>query len=284
MGHPQATKQKVLVADDDRTTRHAITSLLRDANYEVTAAEDGIDALRKVQREEFDLVFLDIWMPGMSGLEVLACIRSGKYHPKVIIMTSDSTPETLLRAVREQAYEYISKPFPPKEAVEVAQRALEEGATPPIEVISARPHWVELLIPCTRDAAERIQNFLLKLEADLPADLRTDLAMAFRELVLNAVEWGGKLDPNRKVRVAQVRSSRMLMYRVADPGPGFTFKGLSHAAVGQPVDEPAAHVALRDEMGLRPGGFGILMTRALADELIYNEAQNEVIFVKYLGS
>jgi CheY-like chemotaxis protein len=202
MGHPQATKQKVLVADDDRTTRHAITSLLRDANYEVTSAEDGIDALRKVQREEFDLVFLDIWMPGMSGLEVLACIRSGKYHPKVIIMTSDSTPETLLRAVREQAYEYISKPFPPKEAVEVAQRALEEGATPPIEVISARPHWVELLIPCTRDAAERIQNFLLKLEADLPADLRTDLAMAFRELVLNAVEWGGKLDPNRKVRVA----------------------------------------------------------------------------------
>jgi CheY-like chemotaxis protein len=284
MGHSPATRQKVLVADDDRTTRHAITSLLRDANYEVTAAKDGIDALRKVQREEFDLVFLDIWMPGMSGLEVLACIRSGKYHPKVIVMTSDSTPETLLRAVREQAYEYISKPFPPKEAVEVAQRAMEEGASPPIEVISARPHWVELLIPCTRDAAERIQNFLLKLEADLPDDLRTSLAMAFRELVLNAVEWGGKLDPNRKVRVAQVRSSRMLMYRVADPGPGFTFKGLSHAAVGQPADEPAAHVALRDEMGLRPGGFGILMTRALADELIYNEAQNEVIFIKYLGS
>jgi CheY-like chemotaxis protein/anti-sigma regulatory factor (Ser/Thr protein kinase) len=284
MGHTHATQQKVLVADDDRTTRHAITAMLRDANYAVTVAKDGIDALRKVQREEFDLVFLDIWMPGMSGLEVLACIRSGKSHPKVIVMTSDSTPETLLRAVREQAYEYISKPFPPKEAVEMAQRALEEGSTPPIEVISARPHWVELLIPCTRDAAERIQNFLLKLEADLPADLRTDLAMAFRELVLNAVEWGGKLDPNRKVRVAQVRSSRMLMYRVADPGPGFTFKGLGHAAVGQPADEPAAHVALRDEMGLRPGGFGILMTRALADELLYNEAQNEVIFIKYLNT
>jgi CheY-like chemotaxis protein len=277
-----AKRQKVLVADDDRTTRHAITSMLRGANYEVTPAKDGIDALRKVQQTEFDLVFLDIWMPGMSGLEVLACIRSGKSHPKVIIMTSDSTPETLLRAVREQAYEYISKPFPPKEAVEVAQRALEEGSSPPIEVISARPHWVELLIPCTRDAAERIQNFLLKLEADLPNDLRTNLAMAFRELVLNAVEWGGKLDPNRKVRVAQVRSSRMLMYRIADPGPGFNFNGLSHAAVGQPADEPAAHVALRDEMGLRPGGFGILMTRALADELIYNEAQNEVIFIKYL--
>jgi len=282
MSHTLATRQKVLVADDDRTTRHAITRMLRDANYAVTAAKDGIDALRKVQRMDFDLVFLDIWMPGMSGLEVLACIRSGKSHPKVVIMTSDSAPETLLRAVREQAYDYISKPFPPKEAVEVAQRALEEGSSPPIEVISARPHWVELLIPCTRDAAERIQSFLLKLEADLPDDLRNSIAMAFRELVLNAVEWGGKLDPNRKVRIAQVRSSRMLMYRIADPGPGFSFDGLSHAAVGQPIDQPSAHVNLRDEMGLRPGGFGILMTRALADELLYNEAQNEVIFIKYL--
>ena len=93
---------------------------------------------------------------------------------------------------------------------------------------------------------------------------------------------GGKLDPNRKVRIAQVRSSRMLMYRIADPGPGFSFEGLSHAAIGQSTDEPVA-LALRDQMGIRPGGFGILMTRALGDELIYNEAQNEVIFIKYLG-
>jgi hypothetical protein len=76
----------------------------------------------------------------------------------------------------------------------------------------------------------------------------------------------------------------MLMYRIADPGPGFSFEGLGHAAIGQPADEPVSHVALRDQMGIRPGGFGILMTRALADELIYNEAQNEVIFIKYLGS
>jgi len=284
MSHTPPTRQKILVADDDRTTRHAITRMLAEANYAVTAAKDGIDALRKVQQTEFDLVFLDIWMPGMSGLEVLACIRSGQSHPRVIIMTSDSTPESLLRAVREQAYEYISKPFPPKEAVEVARRALEEGSSPPIEVISARPHWIELLIPCTRDAAERIQGFLLKLEADLPDDLRNSIAMAFRELLLNAVEWGGKLDPNRKVRIAQVRSSRMLMYRIADPGPGFSFEGLSHAAVGQPADEPVAHATLRDQMGIRPGGFGILMTRALADELLYNESQNEVIFIKYLVS
>jgi CheY-like chemotaxis protein len=275
---------KILVADDDRTTRFAISSMLKKAGYSVTSVKDGAEALRQIQRINFDLAFLDIWMPGLTGLEVLARVRAGKTRPKIIIMTSDGTPQSVLQAVKEQAYEYLSKPFLPKEAVEVAQRALEQNAVAPIEVVSAKPHWVELIIPCTREAAERIQSFLLKLETDLPEDVRVAIGMAFRELLLNAVEWGGKLDPNRKVRIAHVRSSRMLMYRVADPGPGFSFKGLAHAAVGQSDDEPFAHVEVRDQLGIRPGGFGIAMIRGLADELLYNEAQNEVIFIKYLTS
>ena len=275
---------KILVADDDRTTRFAISGMLKKAGYNVTSAKDGAEALSKIQRINFDLAFLDIWMPGLTGLEVLAKARAGEARPKIIIMTSDGTPQSVLQAVKEQAYEYLSKPFLPKEAVEVAQRALEQNAVAPIEVVSAKPHWVELIIPCTREAAERIQSFLLKLETDLPEDVRVAIGMAFRELLLNAVEWGGKLDPNRKVRIAHVRSSRMLMYRVADPGPGFSFKNLAHAAVGQSDDEPFAHVEVRDQLGIRPGGFGIAMIRGLADELLYNEAQNEVIFIKYLTS
>ena len=274
---------KILVADDDRTTRFAISSMLKNAGYAVTAVKDGAEALRNIQQSSFDLAFLDIRMPKLTGLEVLARIRAGESHPKIVIMTSDNTPETLLRAVREQAYEYLTKPFPPKEAVEVAQRALKNDASPPIEIISAKPHWLELLIPCTRESAERIQSFLVKLETDLSDDLRNTIALAFRELVLNAVEWGGKLDPNRKVRIAYVRSSRMLLYRVADPGSGFSFENLAHAAVGQPEEQPIAHMAVRDQLGIRPGGYGIAMTRAIADELLYNEAQNEVIFIKYLN-
>ena len=282
MSHAPRQPHKILVADDDRTTRFAISSMLKKAGYAVTAVGDGANALRKIQKTNFALAFLDVWMPELTGLEVLARVRLGESHPKVIIMTSDGTPDNVLRAIREQAYEYVSKPFPPKEAVELAERALKQNASPPIEVISAKPHWVELLIPCTREAAERIQSFLMKLDADLPEDMRNTIGLAFRELVLNAVEWGGKLDPNRKVRIAYVRSSRMLLYRVADPGPGFSFKNLTHAAVGQPADDPVAHMAVRDQLGIRPGGFGIAMTRSMADELIYNEAQNEVIFVKYL--
>lgn len=277
-----SARHRVLIADDDAATRHGVARLLESAGFDVSEAEDGLAALKAIQEKTYDLVFLDIWMPGLSGLEVLARIRTTASRPKVIVMTSDGTSETLLRAVKEQAYDYLGKPFPPREAVEVAQRVLSADQEPPIEVLSARPHWVELLIPCTREAAERIQTFMMKLDADLPDSMRETIASSFRELLLNAVEWGGQLDPNRKVRIASVRSPRMLMFRIADPGPGFSFSELSHAAVGQPESEPVAHMSVREERGIRPGGFGILMTQAAADELLYNEAQNEVMFIKYL--
>jgi anti-sigma regulatory factor (Ser/Thr protein kinase) len=130
--------------------------------------------------------------------------------------------------------------------------------------------------------ADRIQSFVMHLDAKLPEDVREAVAQAFRELLTNAIEWGGKLDPNRKVRISCVRAKRMLFYRIADPGKGFDIDGLRHAAISNPEGDPIRHLIVREEQGLRPGGFGLAMTRSLVDELIYNEARNEVVFVKYL--
>jgi anti-sigma regulatory factor (Ser/Thr protein kinase) len=188
----------------------------------------------------------------------------------------------LLRAVRDQAYDYIPKPFPPHDIVDRVERALRKNAEPPIEVICARPHWLELLAPCTRATADRIEGFIMGLETGSPENIRVEVASAFRELLMNAVEWGGQLDPNRKVRIAYVRTPRMLMYRIADPGQGFSFQGLDHAAIGQPPGNVVGHMEVREQKGIRPGGFGLLMTKAVADELIYNDKQNEVIFIRYL--
>jgi anti-sigma regulatory factor (Ser/Thr protein kinase) len=148
-------------------------------------------------------------------------------------------------------------------------------------VVSAVPGWVELLVPCTREAADQIQQVVTRLGADLPEDVLDSVGFAFRELVMNAVEWGGQLDPSRKVRITCVRTDRMLMYRIADPGPGFSFDQLDHAAITH--DNPIDHMEVRDAKGLRVGGFGVLTARASADELVYNEKQNEVIFIKYLS-
>ena len=196
-------------------------------------------------------------------------------------MTSDDTPATLLQAVRDEAVEYLRKPVDPPAVVQLVRQVLERPAPRPIEVVSARPEWVELVVPCTREAVERVHGVVAHLDADLPADAREAIAYAFRELLMNAVEWGGKLDPKRTVRISYLRAQRMVLYRIADPGTGFRLEDLDHAAITHP-DDPVEHVAIRDRKGLRPGGFGLVMVRATVDELIYNEKRNEVVFIKYL--
>lgn len=274
---------RLLVVDDDENLRTVLATLLETAGYDVATAGDGAEALQRLDRESFDLMLMDVWMPRMTGLEALAQLKTRPQPPKVILLTADDTPDTVLHALRDQAYQYLSKPFDPNALLATVSNALGAGpASLPIEVLSATPHWVELLVPCQLEVAERIQGFLMTLEAELPQEVRTSIGMAFRELLLNAIEWGGRLDPKRKVRIAYLRTQRLLLYRIADPGRGFRFDTLEHSALANPADDPVQHLKVREEKGIRAGGFGILMTRAMVDELLYNEAQNEVVFIKYL--
>jgi len=282
MGSHATARRRILLVDDDRGLRLALSTLLTDAGHTVDTAGDGLDALALLQAQPFDVVLLDIGLPGMSGLDVLARARQLAAPPLVIMMTADDTPEAVLESARRQAFRFLHKPFPPHTIVEVVADAIGADAALSFEVVSARPEWLELVAPCTVAMADRIQSFVMRLEAHLPEDVREAVGYAFRELLMNAIEWGGKLDPNRKVRISCVRTKRMLLYRIADPGEGFDIDGLSHAAIANPDHDPIRHLEVREQQGLRPGGFGLAMTRSLVDELIYNEARNEVLFVKYL--
>ena len=282
MGSQSATTRRILVVDDDRGLRLALSTLLKDAGHVVEAAEDGPQALELLQNRRFDIVLLDIGLPSMSGLDVLAQARAREKPPLVIMMTADDTPQPVLESARRQAFRFLRKPFLPKMIVDVVHDAFASAADLSFEVVSARPEWLELVAPCTLEMADRIQSFVMHLDAHLPEDVHEAVAHAFRELLTNAIEWGGKLDPNRKVRISCVRARKMLLYRIADPGEGFDIEGLRHAAISNPEHDPIRHLQVREEKGLRPGGFGLAMTRSLVDELIYNEARNEVIFVKYL--
>ena len=276
-----ARTPNILVVDDDRTTRHLTRTTLAKAGYAVRVAQDGAEALTRMRGKKFDLVLLDVWMPRMDGLAVLDRMKRLKTRPRVVVMTSDDAPQTVLKAIRRHAYQYVQKPVEPAALLSIVRDALKSAPVPPIEVVSARPDWVELVVPCTREAADRLHAVMAQLETDLPEEMRESVGYAFRELLMNAVEWGGKLDPKRTVKISYLRAKRMLLYRIADPGPGFSMEGLDHAAISHP-DNPIEHMEVRESKGLRPGGFGILMVKAKVDELIYNEAQNEVVFVKYL--
>ncbi len=275
-------KKRILVAEDDRVTRQWITEILRAEKFAVTAVADGRAALQKLRQAKFDLLVLDVWMPKMNGIDLLASLRKKKARPKVIIITSDDTPDTLLKAVRERAHHYLAKPIERQTLLTLVNESLgQKSEAPPIEVISARPEWVELLVPCSMETATRLEAFMTHLEAGLSEDVRNSVAQAFHELLMNAIEWGGKLNPKRRVRISYLRAKRMLLYRIADPGPGFKFADLDHAAITH-GDRPIEHGIIREQKGLRPGGFGLVLVKAKVDELLYNEAQNEVVFVKYL--
>jgi CheY-like chemotaxis protein/anti-sigma regulatory factor (Ser/Thr protein kinase) len=273
---------KILVVDDDKATRHMLRAVLTSGGFSTAVARDGVEALKSIAADHFDLLLLDVWMPRMNGLELLAKLRAIESRPRVVVMTSDDAPETLLKAVREQAIRYVNKPVEARQLLETVREALAAPDPPHVEVISARPEWVELVVPCTREAAGHIEVVMSQLDAALAPDVRESISYAFRELLLNAVEWGGKLDPSRTVRISCLRAKRMVMYRIADPGTGFKIEDLPHAAIGQSPDDPIAHMHVREAKGIRPGGFGLLTVRASVDELLYNEQRNEVVFVKYL--
>ncbi len=155
-------------------------------------------------------------------------------------------------------------------------------ATGDIEILSCIPEWISLQLRCKLEIADRIIPFLREMTTVLPNEERENIGSAFRELLMNAIEHGGHADPTKTVRVDCVRTGHALIYKVSDPGEGFSLEDLPHSAVSNGPDSPCEHIEVREKMGLRPGGYGILLTRHLADELIYNEKGNEVLLIKYL--
>jgi len=153
---------------------------------------------------------------------------------------------------------------------------------PHIQVISGVAGWTHLHITPAMGLLEQLGGFVRSLLEDLPAPLCEQLSLAVDELLSNAMEHGCHLDARCTVDFQCIRTLRMIVFQVSDAGKGFSVEAASHAAVNNPPEEPLRHTQFRDELGLRPGGFGILLVKEVADELIYNEQGNAVTLVKYL--
>jgi anti-sigma regulatory factor (Ser/Thr protein kinase) len=184
--------------------------------------------------------------------------------------------------MREHAFSFFSKSYAPEQLANMIYLAAEAPAWDDgIELCSSTPEWIRLEVRCQIRTADRLLQFMKEI-TDLPEEERTSVGMAFREILVNAMEHGGGLDPRCYVEVEYVRAKRMVSCRISDPGPGFALDEISHAAVANPPDDPVRHAKVRDELGLRPGGFGILMAQSLVDQVIYNQDGNEVLLIKYL--
>ena len=116
---------KILIVDDEEIVIRSCRRILGDSMYVVDSAHDGQEALRKVDETEYDLIILDIMMPGIDGLEVLQHVKERHPGVDVIMMTGLSEIQTAVKAMKLGAFDYLSKPFDPDELKHVVDRALE---------------------------------------------------------------------------------------------------------------------------------------------------------------
>jgi CheY-like chemotaxis protein/anti-sigma regulatory factor (Ser/Thr protein kinase) len=272
----------LLLAEDNNTTREIYHKVLEKAGYHVIDAADGTTALELLMNEPVDLLLTDVFMPGMSGIDLLERAREIRPELRAIVMTGHKTSETVIGALRNRACEFLSKPFHTDELIEIVREVMSRDVNCQIEVISDRPDWIELRVPCDLNAVEPIQRFLAQLHDDIPKETREAVGGVFRELLNNAIEHGGKCDPSKRVEIKYIHLKRAILYSIKDPGEGFNIEQLEHAAFANPPDQPTRHMDVRREMGLRPGGFGIMLASQVIDELVYNAPHNELIFVKYI--
>jgi DNA-binding response OmpR family regulator len=275
------SSRSILLVDSDPEVHRALADSLRRDDRRIDDLYDGNEALTQLRSTPYDVLVAGAGRNGLDGLKLLRRARAIRSDLKVIV-TGDADPARVLNAIRHRAYGYFHKPLNPGPVADLVQQALDsESWKDDIRVVSARPDWVTLDVRCKLDAAERTTHYLRQIECDLPAQTCDDIAVAFRELLVNAIEHGGKYDPRKRVRLSLVRTSRCVIVHIHDPGAGFSFDFLPHAAVSNPAGAPTRHAEVRAEQGQRPGGFGILMSRNLVDDLLYNERGNAVLFLKY---
>ncbi len=116
---------KILVADDELAIRSLVAELLEDEGHIVTLAEDGEDALKKYREERHEIVFSDIRMPKMTGIELLEKIKKMGELTQFIIMTSHASVDNSIEALKKGAFDYILKPFEDLDVVvDAANRAI----------------------------------------------------------------------------------------------------------------------------------------------------------------
>lgn len=272
----------VLLAEDDASSRQIFHTVLDNEGYQVIEVPDGESALDVLRHQPVDLLLTDIMMPGMSGIELLERSREIRPNLRAIVMTGHKTSEAVIGALRNRACEFLEKPFSIEELVESVRSVMSRNPRFQIEVISDRPDWIELRVPCDLSAVEPIQKFLGHLHEHIPREARESVGAVFRELLNNAIEHGGKCDPEKRVEIKYIHLKRAILYSIKDPGDGFNIQEIEHAAFANPPDQPTKHMEVRKELGLRPGGFGIMLASQVIDELVYNEKHNELIFVKYI--
>ncbi len=271
--------RKALVIEDEKELGLLLGEHLRRWGYEPTILNEGKSAVPWVHEHQPCLVLLDLMLPDADGFTIcenLKLDRDTNLIP-VVMVTALSGEEDKVKGLQVGANRYLTKPFTAEELAKAIQDAFAWQ-----EDLKRRGTEGEIRFKLQSDTEylEELNHLLgsLFLFSGLTQTQVKQLTTAVRELGTNAIEWGHRKQSDRIVTVDYRIDPKKVTILIKDTGSGFNPQNVPHAA--NPED-PIGHMMVREALGLREGGFGILMLRGLVDEMEYNEAGNEVRLVKY---
>jgi DNA-binding response OmpR family regulator len=275
---PQSCCGRILVVEDDRDLCGLLSTLLDVEGYKTATACDGSDAVERVVTERPDAIVLDVMLPNRSGFEIcreLKFRRDTNLIP-ILMLTAMQGKDSETSGLRVGANRYLTKPFEPDQFLSEIRRALDHRR----ELEQHRTHTsIEIQLNSDQRNREQLNDLLseLFLLTPLTEEEVGRIRYAALEMIENAMEWGNRRQKELLVTIAYEVTDEFLKFVITDQGEGFDRNALAHAANDE---DPCAHMCVREKLGLRDGGFGMMIAKGIMDEVRYNDRGNQVTLVK----
>ena len=268
----------VLIVDDERDTNEILASLVQARGFEPVQLFKGAQVAEAVAAHTPELILLDLMLPDFDGFAIcdqLKRDRATNLIP-VIMVTALNDANHRAAGVRVGANGYLTKPFTPEQLFDVMDKAItwrKEHET--------RGTIGEINFDVRSEATylQQVNDMLSDLFAHTPLTERhiKDLRQAVMEMGGNAIEWGHRKNPDLVLQIIYRIDPEAVTLIIRDQGPGFNPGKIPHAASDE---DPIGHIDLRNDLGIREGGFGIMLTKGLLDDFWYNDKGNEVTLIK----
>jgi DNA-binding response OmpR family regulator len=268
----------VLIVDDERDTNDILAAMAQARDFKSIQLFAGSQVFASVREHMPDLILLDLMLPDLDGFTICDRLKRNRDTNLIPIILVTALHDANHRAagVRVGANGYLTKPFTPDSLYAAIDRAMawrheheSRGSTGEINF------------------DVRSESGYLQQANDMLADLFAhtslterqikDLRQAVMEMGGNAIEWGHRKNTDLLLQITYRIDPEAVTLIIRDQGPGFNPRKLPHAAS---EEDPIGHLDIRNELGIREGGFGIMLARGLVDEFRYNDKGNEVTLIK----